>query len=222
MNARRAARELSLILFSQLNKKVENLDKDAVISALLKSVRTITSIARDELESTTSSLLEMQEYLDNLEIEDPQNLKRPIHSSNLPVPIPLTSDMNGRVNALVEVAEKSFQALEIAEMVLLSESNDVSEHIINIMKQYNEHKDEIKNQISECAIGWDIKRFIKIDRDILNIAVTELLYIKDVPIKVVIDEAVEIAKKYSTEDSSSFINGILGQIVKINNLKIKG
>ncbi len=222
MNARRAARELSLILFSQLNKKVENLDKDAVISALLKSVRTITSIARDELESTTSSLLEMQEYLDNLEIEDPQNLKRPIHSSNLPVPIPLTSDMNGRVNALVEVAEKSFQALEIAEMVLLSESNDVSEHIINIMQKYNEHKDEIKKQISECAIGWDIKRFIKIDRDILNIAVTELLYIKDVPIKVVIDEAVEIAKKYSTEDSSSFINGILGQIVKINNLKIKG
>jgi N utilization substance protein B len=90
------------------------------------------------------------------------------------------------------------------------------------MQKYNEHKDEIKKQISECAIGWDIKRFIKIDRDILNIAVTELLYIKDVPIKVVIDEAVEIAKKYSTEDSSSFINGILGQIVKINNLKIKG
>jgi hypothetical protein len=112
MNARRAARELSLILFSQLNKKVENLDKDAVISALLKSVRTITSIARDELESTTSSLLEMQEYLDNLEIEDPQNLKRPIHSSNLPVPIPLTSDMNGRSTLLLKLPKNLFKRLK--------------------------------------------------------------------------------------------------------------
>ena len=219
MNARRAARELSLILFSQLTKKADKLDNEKIINLLLKTVITMTSVARDELELTTSSLLEMQEYLDNLEIEHPANLKRPIDSENLPVPIPLTSDMNGMVNSLLNVAEKSFQAIEIAEMVILSQSNDVFEYIIKIIKNYKEHQDEIKDQIANCAIGWDISRLIKIDHDILNIAVTELLYVQDAPIKVVIDEAVELAKKYSTEDSSSFINGVLGQIVKTNALK---
>lgn len=219
MNARRAARELSLILFSQLTKKADKLDSDKIIHILLKTVRTMTSVARDELESTTSSLLDMQEYIDNLEIENPMNLKRPIESENLPVPIPLTSDMSGRVGALLNVAEKSFQAIEIVEMTLLSQTNDVSDYIIKIIKDYKEHQNEVKEQISNCAIGWDISRLVKIDHDILNIAVTELLYVKDAPIKVVIDEAVELAKKYSTEDSSSFINGVLGQIVKTNALK---
>ena len=95
----------------------------------------------------------------------------------------------------------------------------ITEYIIKIIKNYKEHQDDIKDQIANCAIGWDISRLIKIDHDILNIAVTELLYVQDAPIKVIIDEAVELAKKYSTEDSSSFINGVLGQIVKTNALK---
>ena len=51
------------------------------------------------------------------------------------------------------------------------------------------------------------------DKDILRIAISELLYIKETPIKVVCDEAVELAKKYSTDDSSSFVNGILAKVI---------
>ena len=57
------------------------------------------------------------------------------------------------------------------------------------------------------------------DKDILRIAITELLFIQNTPIKVVVDEAVELAKKYSTEDSSSFVNGILAKIIVENGLK---
>ena len=53
----------------------------------------------------------------------------------------------------------------------------------------------------------------KIDKDILRIAIAELLFIEGVPVKVVVDEALELAKKYSTDDSSSFINGILGKVI---------
>ena len=53
------------------------------------------------------------------------------------------------------------------------------------------------------------------DKDILRIAIAEMLYLKETPDKVVIDEAIELAKKYSTDDSSSFINGILAKIVDI-------
>ena len=55
----------------------------------------------------------------------------------------------------------------------------------------------------------------KIDKDILRIAITELLFIKDAPVKVVIDEALELAKKYSTDESPSFINGILAKVVEV-------
>ena len=60
---------------------------------------------------------------------------------------------------------------------------------------------------------------VKMDKDILRIAIVELLYIKDAPMKVVVDEALELAKKYSTDDSASFINGILAKVIVENGLK---
>ena len=68
--------------------------------------------------------------------------------------------------------------------------------------------------IQQYSKGWDIERLFKIDKDILRIAITELVYIKDAPHKVIIDEALELAKKYSTDDSPSFINGILARVVE--------
>ena len=75
-----------------------------------------------------------------------------------------------------------------------------------------EKKQEVDSKIKEHSEGWDVNRLINIDRDILRIAITEMLYFEDVPVGVSIDEAVEIAKKYSTDESSRFINGILGQV----------
>ncbi|NIT13311.1 MAG: transcription antitermination factor NusB [Candidatus Dadabacteria bacterium] len=68
--------------------------------------------------------------------------------------------------------------------------------------------------ISKYSKNWKLNRLSKIDRNILRIAVYELLFMKDVPGKVVINEAIEIAKKYGTEESGSFINGILDKINK--------
>ena len=53
----------------------------------------------------------------------------------------------------------------------------------------------------------------------MRIAITELLFVKDAPVKVVVDEAVELAKKYSTEDSSAFVNGILAKVILENGIK---
>ena len=57
------------------------------------------------------------------------------------------------------------------------------------------------------------------DKDILRIALSELLFIKETPLKVVVDEAVELAKKYSTDDSASFINGLLAKVIVDKGLK---
>ena len=218
MQARRAARELALILFSQMDS-IKDLNKWDFQDIVLKSVRTLTNSSADDLKSVTTSILEIKEYIEEYESNHPKNLERPIDVSNIPVPVPMTSDMQNKLDELLNIAEKTMLAIEIAEMSTLEENSHVKEYIIKIANAYKENKEEIDEQIKKYALGWDINRLVKMDKDILRIAICELLYVKDAPLKVIIDEAVKKKKKYSTEDSASFVNGILGKVVIENNLK---
>ncbi|HXQ43653.1 MAG TPA: transcription antitermination factor NusB [Acidimicrobiales bacterium] len=70
----------------------------------------------------------------------------------------------------------------------------------------------IDELIADAAVGWEIDRMPVVDRTILRLATWELLARPDVPVPVVIDEAVELAKQYSTEQSGGFVNGVLSTI----------
>lgn len=70
----------------------------------------------------------------------------------------------------------------------------------------------IDELVAAAAVGWEIDRMPVVDRTILRLATWELLARPDVPVAVVIDEAVELAKQYSTEQSGGFVNGVLGTI----------
>ena len=73
---------------------------------------------------------------------------------------------------------------------------------------------EIDDLIAAHAKGWTLQRMPTIDRNILRIATFELLGREDVPVAVVIDEAVELAKRFSTDDSGKFVNGVLSAIAQ--------
>ncbi len=75
-------------------------------------------------------------------------------------------------------------------------------------------QDEINRLIEEHSEHWKLSRMNRIDRNILRIAVLELLEMDDIPCKVTIDEAIELGKKYGASESGAFINGILDQILK--------
>lgn len=77
-----------------------------------------------------------------------------------------------------------------------------------------ENLEKIDERIQRYSKSWDIDRFSNIDRNILRIAIFEILYSEGTPYKVSINEAVELAKTYSTEEAYKFINGILAQVVK--------
>ena len=77
-----------------------------------------------------------------------------------------------------------------------------------------EKADAINQLISKYAENWRLERMSVIDRNILRLAVYEVHYQDDVPVSVAINEAVEIAKRYSTDDSGPFINGILDSMAK--------
>ncbi len=214
MQARRASRELALILFSQLDKNLEKYKQEDFSTIVLKSVRTLVSSATDEISHCVSKLNEIKNQIIEYENNHEDNLSRPIDCENIPVVLPMTSDFEAKIDSMLTAAEKTLSALDIAELSTLSNQEDVQEYIMTICAQYKNHKDEVDKMISEFAFGWDIERIFKIDKDILRIAIVELAFIKDAPHKVVIDEALELAKKYSTDDSPSFINGILARVVE--------
>ena len=73
-------------------------------------------------------------------------------------------------------------------------------------------KEALDGWIGRASINWRLERMSHVDRNILRMAVFEVLFRKDIPPKVTIDEAVELGKKYGTEDSGAFINGVLDNI----------
>lgn len=75
------------------------------------------------------------------------------------------------------------------------------------------HQEEIDDILSKFAVDWTIDRMPIVDRNILRLAIYELKYATDIPIKVSINEAVELGKTFSSEESARFINGVLGTIV---------
>jgi len=213
MQARRAARELAFILFSQIDKDINKYSKEDLENIVLKSVRTLNSNATDELQLVLSSLMEFKAQIDDYEANHETNLNRPIEVSNVPVPVVLSSELSEKIDNMIDVAEKSLLALEIAEFTTLDSQNDVKEFAIKLAENYKKHNQEIDEIIQKYARNWDFQRMVTMDKNILRIALIELLYIKEAPLKVVIDEALELAKKYSTEESTTFINGILAKVV---------
>ena len=77
-----------------------------------------------------------------------------------------------------------------------------------------ERRDMLDGCIQRYARNWDLKRMAVIDRNILRIAIFELLYVEDIPAKVTINEAVELAKRFGDVDSAKFVNGILDSVFR--------
>lgn len=84
----------------------------------------------------------------------------------------------------------------------------------DLLTSVERHRDRIDHLVAAAAVGWEIDRMAVVDRTILRLATGELIARPDVPVAVVIDEAVELAKQYSTEESGGFVNGVLSTIAR--------
>lgn len=94
----------------------------------------------------------------------------------------------------------------------LGEENFDKDYFFEIVNGVMNCLQEINETIETKAKGWTLDRIAKIDLAILRVAIYEMRHRDDIPIGVSINEAVELAKKYGTDDSSRFINGLLGQV----------
>jgi len=94
------------------------------------------------------------------------------------------------------------------------ESGDIKEFTEKLVKGTIESLDEIDSIIEKATENWFLKRMAAVDRNILRFAAYEILHRKDIPYAVTINEALEIAKKYSSAEAASFLNGVLDKLAK--------
>ena len=106
------------------------------------------------------------------------------------------------------------EVLDLADEFFKSEESDreARAFALRIVRGTHEHQGELDLVIQGVAQNWDISRMAVIDRNVLRLATFELLHCRDIPPKVAINEAIELGKRYSTQNSGAFINGILDKI----------
>ena len=106
---------------------------------------------------------------------------------------------------------------------LLAEDNEVYTerpsraqvaYLDKVVSGVSNREEELNAQIQKFSIGWDISRISKLTRSIMQLALFEIQYMDDIPTGVAISEAVRIAKKYDTDETGSFVNGILGAFAR--------
>ncbi|MEU8680490.1 transcription antitermination factor NusB [Streptomyces sp. NPDC048611] len=91
----------------------------------------------------------------------------------------------------------------------------VNEYTLELVEGYAEQVARIDELISTYAVDWDLDRMPAADRSILRLGAYELLWVDDTPDAVAIDEAVQLAKEFSTDDSPAFVNGLLGRLKEL-------
>ncbi len=120
--------------------------------------------------------------------------------------------------AFILIFEKGFQQeLSIDELITNAAASGVfkaNSFAENLAKSVFENIEVVDTTINENLVGWSMSRISKVARAILRLSVCEMMFSNDIPVGVSINEAVEIAKKYATQDDASYINGVLGSISK--------
>ncbi|HXR41317.1 MAG TPA: transcription antitermination factor NusB [Acidothermaceae bacterium] len=124
------------------------------------------------------------------------------------------------VDLLFEAEARGLTPAEVADErdALAERKTDVkplNPYTVTVARGVTQHSAHIDDLISAHLQGWTLDRLPAVDRAILRVAVWELLHANDVPGPVAVDEAVELAKKLSTDESPGFVNGVLGQIMLV-------
>ena len=122
-----------------------------------------------------------------------------------------------REQAFLFVFESNFSDYSIEDIIenaQMSRDIEISDFAKNIFNGVNNNKEKIDMLIEENSRSWKKDRLSKVSVSLLRMAIYEMMFEEEIPDSVSINEAVELAKKYSTKEDASFINGVLGSISK--------
>lgn len=225
MKARHAARELALLALYQLGKQdspesphastEKSLpDKTRLDDLMVMAARALAGMASDQIEDAAKSLATVRNALTDIEREHPDNLATPLDAPPQPVPLPDTRQVMAHVDTCLQAAENLWEALRLPELLALAKTDAVKDYALTLVELTLTHQAELDPLLEAHCEEWKLSRLVELDRWLLRLSAAEMKYVPDVDVGVSIDEAVELAKQFSTEDSYKFINGVLGNVAK--------
>ncbi len=132
----------------------------------------------------------------------------------------MSARRKARKRALDLLFESEMRGVVATELLATRPSDELSqgEYVQTLVSGISEHRAKIDELINTYAEGWDMDRMPVIDRNLLRIALFEILWNPEVDDKVAVSESVEIAQELSTKDSASYINGILGRVILLKSV----
>ncbi|MEB3300307.1 MAG: transcription antitermination factor NusB [Candidatus Sericytochromatia bacterium] len=116
--------------------------------------------------------------------------------------------------AMDKAADLLAEALEWPEKAAIAGGSSVRAFALRMIRRYLDHAAAIDQAIDGALEHWSIERLAAVDRDLLRLAVAEIRHAPDMPLEVAINEAVELAKRYGTEESGRFVNGVLARFAQ--------
>ena len=127
----------------------------------------------------------------------------------------MSARRKARKRALDFLYEADIRGASALDLLALRPAEELSqgEYVAELLVGVAEHRSKIDELITTYAQGWDMDRMPAIDRNILRIALCELLWVDGLDDQIAVSEAVEIATELSTDDSAKYINGVLGRII---------
>ena len=198
MNARRIARELALLTLFQIWEPTKTLDQVSEDELLEQTVRLLYAEAKDNLNVACQELKAANDYAYNADLLD--NLQKIQENVALSI---------SSAQRAINIINSALDWPLVHAMAALSASR---QYALDLIKYFRTYKKEIDERIVASLENWTLERLHSIDLNIIRIGVIELVY-KKTSSKVIIDEAVEIAKKYGDDESYKFINGVLRKII---------
>lgn len=118
------------------------------------------------------------------------------------------------VAELQDAADLLAAALDWPAIAHMAGSQEIRRFALELVEGYTAHRAEVDKALDQAAANWSLDRMASMDRDVLRLALAELRYRPATPVEVAINEAVELAKKYGSDDSSKFVNGVLGSFAE--------
>lgn len=234
MTARRIARELAVIILPQVPKDEAKLASLTIEDLVGRAVHMLIDHARQLLGDSSAALSKSANELMELELSE-SGSSTLVHSMK---PVTLnTKQLREELERLDHAVAFVSEALEIPELTLhggktqievpcskckhvssvtlnRNDKSEVREFIIELISAYSAHRNEIDDIIRQVKSKWKVERMVSIDRDILRLAVTEMFFMPEVPVKVAINEAVEMCHRFADDKAGKFINGVLADLAE--------
>ena len=119
------------------------------------------------------------------------------------------------LDVLFESEQRGVDVLETLAGRIAADDPPVSEFTVELVEGVVANRDRIDELLTTYSQGWSLDRMPAVDRAVLRLGTFELLWLDDVPDAVVVDQAVELARSLSTDDSPGFVNGVLGRLLDL-------